>query len=60
MSIDYCLVCDECGVNIDGNKVSAAMVRKIAKREGQVHRVRGKELCTRCFENPASRSDIGD
>lgn len=49
MSIDYCLVCDECGINIDGSKTSAAMVRRVARREGTMRRWRGMELCTKCF-----------
>ena len=49
MSIDYNLMCDMCGVIIDGSKESPAKVRSTAKREGTAHRYKNEDLCWRCY-----------
>lgn len=49
MSIDYCLICDECGKVIDGSKISPAKVRETAKREGTAARRGNRDLCFGCF-----------
>lgn len=62
MAIDYNLLCDKCGVTIDGSSVSAAHVRMIAKAQGLYQRVKGKELCRRCIPlltEPKTERDDG-
>ena len=52
MSIDYNLICDECGRIVDGSKVSSAEVRRQALRQGIIKRVGHKDICLRCICNP--------
>lgn len=47
MAVETTLICDECGRVIDAGK-SAALVRKVARREKTVQRVQGQELCREC------------
>lgn len=49
MAIDYNLMCDMCGVVIDGSLVSSAEVRRVAKLAGNAYRYKGEDLCSRCY-----------
>ena len=49
MSIDYNLICDECGNVVDGSLISAAYTRARAKHEGTAFRYKNKDLCKRCM-----------
>lgn len=46
--IDYTVICDNCGEQIDSSHISPAAVRRIAIAEGTLVRHKRKDHCISC------------
>jgi len=52
MSVEYEIVCDNCGAVVSGSNISAAVARRSLREDGgRVNLPGGKDLCANCVKD---------
>jgi hypothetical protein len=59
MSIEVVILCDACGLAIDGGKTATAVRKAIKETGGRVNLPGGKDMCPWCARPPVT-SEVTD